>query len=275
MRDSFVHVGLARLRENAPVVVSWALGAVIALEIGRITLGLFGGTPHPVSGAPVNPQGEGVRRSPLNVQSIVAAHVFGVAAPDPALDASSAPQSSANMSLAGTIATSDPSHGIAIITEEGLSKVFAVGNAVGGASLQSVYRDHVILNREGAPETLSLPRQVVQNLRAPVVRTAQNTAPDQSRTLPEIVRVGSTQNDPDGNTHGVHVYPGKSRAAFARTGLAGGDLVVAVNGVPLSTPDLKIRQAAMNAMKTASQATFTVEREGQTQDVSLDATQAY
>ncbi len=53
-----------------------------------------------------------------------------------------------------------PKHGVAIISDGGApSKVYSVGERVGGASLHSVYLDHVILDRAGALETLLLPRQ--------------------------------------------------------------------------------------------------------------------
>ena len=60
----------------------------------------------------------------------------------------------------GTIATQDPKHGVAIISDGGPSKVYSVGDNVSGATLHSVYLDHVILDRAGVLETLLLPRQL-------------------------------------------------------------------------------------------------------------------
>ncbi len=99
----------------------------------------------------------------LDIQNVIAAHLFGVAAVNGgAQDPENAPQSSANLLLAGTIATQDPKRGVAIISDGGgPSKVYSVGDRVGGASLHSVYLDHVILDRGGALETLQLPRQLL------------------------------------------------------------------------------------------------------------------
>ncbi len=106
-------------------------------------------------------------------KAVVAAHLFGVAGGrSDAQDPDNAPQSSANLLLAGTIATQDPKHGVAIISEGGApSKVYSVGERVGGASLHSVYLDHVILDRGGALETLLLPRQL------PAVRRRRRPSP--------------------------------------------------------------------------------------------------
>src|SRR5258708_36787269 len=93
-----------------------------------------------------------------------------MAAPDPSTqDAANARQSNANLVLAGTIATQDPKHGVAIISDGGPSKVYSVGDNVGGASLHSVYLDHVILDRNGPLETLLLPRQLGSGMRGPPV----------------------------------------------------------------------------------------------------------
>jgi len=79
------------------------------------------------------------------------------------------PLSSANLVLTGTIASQDPKHGIAIISDGGPAKVYSVGDNVNGASLHSVYLDHVILDRAGALETLQLPRLLTGSRPAPPV----------------------------------------------------------------------------------------------------------
>src|SRR6267378_864541 len=161
MLDSRTHEWLSRLQGNGPRLVSLGLAALIAVELARIVISLLGGgpakSPQPVlvSAAPR------AQRPGLDVQSVVSAHLFGIAAPDPsAQDPANAPQSTANLVLAGTIATQDPKRGVAIISDGGPSKVYSVGDNVGGASLHSVYLDHVILDRGGVLETLLLPRQL-------------------------------------------------------------------------------------------------------------------
>src|ERR1700681_1098471 len=172
MFDLRTHEWLSRLQGNGPRLVSLGLAALIAVELARIAISLLGGgpgkSPQPAL-ASVAPRAQ---HTGLDIQSVVSAHLFGIAAADPsAQDPANAPQSTANLVLAGTIATQDPKRGVAIISDGGPSKVYSVGDNVGGAALHSVYLDHVILDRGGALETLILPRLLGPGMRgAPVAR---------------------------------------------------------------------------------------------------------
>src|SRR6202021_412088 len=146
MLDTRTQELLSRLQGNGPRLAALALAALIAVELARIAITLLGGGPV---------------KSP---------HLFGIAVAAPsAQDPANAPQSTANLVLAGTIATQDPKRGVAIISDGGPSKVYAVGDNVGGAALHSVYLDHVILDRGGALETLSLPRLLGPGMNGPPV----------------------------------------------------------------------------------------------------------
>src|ERR1700722_11767104 len=175
MLDTHTNDWLSRLQANGPKLVSFVFGALILLQLLLIAYPFISKplkSPQPV-------QAPAVARAPrsgTDIQTVVSAHLFGVPVVDPATqDPANAPQSSANLLLAGTIATQDPKRGVAIISDAGApSKVYSVGERIGGASLHSVYLDHVILDRGGALETLLLPRQLppsaaraVSNLRRP------------------------------------------------------------------------------------------------------------
>src|SRR5450755_1647265 len=159
MLDTRTNDWLSRLQANGPKIVSFVFGALILLQLLQIGLPLISKplkVPQPVL-APEVPRAQ---HSGVDIQTVVAAHLFGVP-PAATQDEGNAPQSSANLLLAGTIATQDPKHGVGIISDGGApSKVYSVGERIGGASLHSVYMDHVILDRGGALETLLLPRQL-------------------------------------------------------------------------------------------------------------------
>src|SRR5579862_9851948 len=159
MLDTRTNEWLSRLQTSGPSVVTWVLAVLIAVELARIAVSLLSGpvkSPQPVV-SPTAPH----PHAGANVQAVVSAHLFGVAVADPTTqDPNNAPLSSANLVLAGTIATENPKHGIAIISDGGPSKVYSVGENVNGASLYSVYLDHVILDRGGTLETLLIPRQL-------------------------------------------------------------------------------------------------------------------
>ncbi len=273
---------LARFQGRAPNLVSLALAALIAVELARIVLPLVAGpvrSPQPVP-ARVAP----ARARPVvDVQRVVMAHLFGVPKVEAVVqDPANAPLSSANLVLAGTIATQDPKRGMAIISDGGPSKVYVVGDNVGGASLHSVYLDHVILDRAGALETLQLPRQIAASAPpAPVRRPAgadprTAAAVDNIRRLvqqdpgilDQVMRTTPSYDNVAGKLRGFRAYPGRNRAVFSRLGLKPGDLVTAINGTPLDDPQRS--QEVFNTIQTSDHVTVTVERAGQKQDISLN-----
>jgi general secretion pathway protein C len=284
MLDTHTSNRLSRLQANGPKIVSFVFGALILLQLLQIALPLISKplkVPEPVVAAAV-PRAQ---RSGVDIQTVVAAHLFGVP-PAATQDEGNAPQSSANLLLAGTIATQDPKHGVAIISEGGApSKVFSVGERVGGASLHSVYLDHVILDRAGALETLLLPRQVPPTGRAAVARRMPGGDPrtvaavDNIRKmvqqdpsiLDQVMRTVASYDNAAGKLRGFRAYPGRNRAIFSKLGLKAGDLVTAINGTPLDDPQKS--QDVFNTIQTSDHVTVTIERGGQRQDITLNIAQ--
>lgn len=283
MLDTRTNEWLSRLQSNGPNLVSLGLAVLIAVELARIAVSLLSGpvkSPQPVVAMTRQPH-----PSPgANVQAVVAAHLFGVATADPAVqDPNNAPLSSANLVLAGTIATQDPKHGIAIISDGGPSKVYSVGDNVNGASLYSVYLDHVILDRGGTLETLLLPRLIAGGARAPVrrigadPRTAQavenvrRMVQQDPGLLDQVMRTVASYDNAAGKLRGFRAYPGRNRAIFNKLGLKPGDLVTAINGQTLDDPQHS--QEVFNTIQSSPTVTVTIERGGQKQDISLNIAQ--
>ena len=274
------------MQGNGPKLVSFALAALIAVELARIVISLLSGgpvkSPQPVL-ANVAPRAQ---HAGIDVQGVVSAHLFGVAAVDPgAQDPANAPQSTANLVLAGTIATQDPKHGVAIISDGGPSKVYSVGDRIGGAPLHSVYLDHVILDRGGALETLLLPRLLGPGMRgAPVARRGggdprtvaaveniRRMVQQDPGILDQVMRVVPSYDSAAGKLRGFRAYPGRNRQIFSKLGLKAGDLVTAINGTPLDDPQRG--QEIFNTIQTSDHATVTIERSGQKQDITLNIAQ--
>ncbi len=284
MLDTRTNNWLSRLQANGPKIVSFVFGALILLQLLQIALPFISKplqVPEPVV-APATPRAQ---RSGADIQTVVAAHLFGVP-PAATQDEGNAPQSSANLLLAGTIATQDPKHGVAIISEGGApSKVFSVGERVGGASLHSVYLDHVILDRGGALETLLLPRQLPASSRVASARRYPGGDPrtvaavDNIRKmvqqdpsiLDQVMRTVASYDNAAGKLRGFRAYPGRNRAIFSKLGLKAGDLVTAINGTPLDDPQRS--QEVFNTIQTSDHVTVTIERGGQRQDITLNIAQ--
>jgi general secretion pathway protein C len=163
--------------------------------------------------------------------------------------------------------------------------VYSVGDNVGGASLHSVYLDHVILDRNGQLETLLLPRQLDSGMRGPpVVRRAGGdprtvAAVDNIRRLvqqdpsilDQVMRTVPSYDNAAGRLRGFRAYPGRNRQIFNKLGLRPGDLVTAINGTPLDDPQRS--QDVFNTIQTSDHATVTIERGGQKQDITLNIAQ--
>ena len=246
----------------------------------------FGGGPVQIA-----PAGDGKHRSPpaqragFDAQSLVSAHLFGAAPVDPGQDPDNIPPTAANLVLAGTIATSDPKRGVAIISDGGPAKVYSVGDNVGGASLHSVYLDHVILDRVGVLETLQLPRLLGPGMHAPpVVRRGGGDAHTVAAVedirrrvqqdpglLDQVMRTVPSYDSAAGKLRGFRAYPGRNRQIFSKLGLRPGDLVTAINGTALDDPQRS--QEVFNTIQTSDHVTVTVERGGQKQEITLNIAQ--
>jgi len=70
---------------------------------------------------------------------------------------------------------------------------------------------------------------------------------------------------------GFRVYPGRNRSAFNGLGLRPGDLVTAINGTTLDDPQRS--QEIFNTIQSSNSATVTIERAGQTVEVSMNIAQ--
>jgi general secretion pathway protein C len=283
MLDTRTNDRWSKLQANGPKLVSLVFGALILLQLLQIGLPLISKplkVPQPVN-APAMPRAQ---PSGMDIQSVVSAHLFGVP-PAATQDEGNAPQSSANLLLAGTIATQDPKHGIAIISDAGApSKVYSVGERIGSASLHSVYLDHVILDRGGALETLLLPRQLPPS-RAALARRVPGGDPrtvaavdnirkmvqQDPNILDQVMRTVASYDNAAGKLRGFRAYPGRNRAIFSKLGLKAGDLVTAINGTPLDDPQRS--QDVFNTIQTSDHVTVTVERGGQRQDITLNIAQ--
>jgi general secretion pathway protein C len=286
MLDTRTNEWLSRLQAIGPKLVSMVFAALILLQLLQIGYSLISKplkSPQPV----VTASAPRAQRSGVDIQAVVSAHLFGVVVADPASqDPANAPQSAANLLLAGTIATQNPKRGVAIISDAGgPSKVYSVGERIGGASLHSVYLDHVILDRAGALETLLLPRQLPPSapraaaLRRPGADPRTAAAVDNIRRmvqqdpniLDQVMRTVASYDNAAGKLRGFRAYPGRNRAIFGKLGLKSGDLVTAINGTPLDDPQRS--QDVFNTIQTSDHVTVTIERGGQKQDITLNIAQ--
>ena len=267
------------LLAHGPRIATWTLAVLLAIQAAVIVTGL-GSTGRS------RPAGPGTlvaaNHHVVNVPAIVSAELFGKA-PQVAQSQNpgDAPQTSLPLVLTGIMAGDDPKYGLAILGQSAQStKVFAVGdNLPGGAKLQSVYSDYVMIDRGGRLEKLVLPRQIAAGGAPPSAAVLSTESPVADRMRKLITEQPSLMADvmrpqpvyANGKQTGYRVYPGRNRQAFLRLGLRPGDLVTAINGTPLDDPEHG--QQIFNTLGSASEAHVTVQRNGQQQDVVLNLAQ--
>lgn len=270
------------LVKHAPLAICALTTVGIAWQASQLTW-LFAGGSKVSNAAPIGPVASPApadARPAVDVQSIANAHLFGLPSADNGADTSNLPQSQIGLILAGTIALNDPMAGYAIVGENAATaKFYAVGGMIGGsARLHSVYADRVIIDRGGKLEALILPRGTPStspvNARSAVANNGvgdnlRRLAQNNPSAIGELLRAQPVFSG--GSQKGYRVYPGRDRQQFVRLGLQPGDLITSVNGTPLDDPARG--NEILNTMNSSSSVAVTVERNGATQQLTLDIAQ--
>lgn len=211
-----------------------------------------------------------------------------------------APETSLRLQLRGTLNDTVPEEGIAIIADgEGRERAYRVGDTLpGGARLEAVYAARVLILHEGRREGLSLSRVQLESGSASGNRPS--SAPAAAATsaapaAPSAYGVGPMAfgvpdlagfrdpNLPDldtlarevralpvlenGRMVGVRLQVGRDSDLLDRLGVAPGDVLTAVNGVPLDGPE---RQAELiRSFRAGQPVQLTIRRDGATREVTL------
>ena len=288
---------LDRLRRAAPAALLCCvlLGAVALWLVVRLGWALLPRSDDAVARVPLRVAGGSAQAAP---DSIARWHLFGQV-PGTAGGASAAAASS--LVLRGTFAGSDPASGIAVIAAAGEPEraVRAGEDVVAGVRLAEVHADRVVLSRNGVEETLVLPRD--RNFApADVVRptpgraSSRTAAPAGAGSAPATRSSGSAppasdaqqalarlRRDPaelarrvqvvpvmDGTRMaGVRLAAGGDAALLGQLGLQPGDVVTAVNGLPVDS--LARGQDIMAGLANARSVRVTVQRGGTPTDLTI------
>lgn len=265
------------LQRRLPFWLSVILGVLIAWTLAQLTWALL---PRPKSVAPIYKTS--VAASPAtNLDAAAKLHLFGVASGSAATNA---PETTLNLTLSGVVAANpDMRQSLAIIASNGVGKMYAVGAQLpGGARLQSVYPDHVLLSLNGRTQSLSLPKfsgsaggaetglssptvpPVVYGRSLPATQNLmqlRNELVSHPERLMDMMRAMPVMEN--GKLTGYRVFPVGNSDAFAKLGLEPGDVVTAVNGIPLDNPAQSLQ--VLNNIRTSDQVSITFIRNGQQQ----------
>lgn len=286
---------LAFVNGRLPGIVALVLVVLIGWQLAQLVWMLVPGsaTGDPVTAPPAalsSAQGAGAATA-TDAEVIAASHLFGEASAEPVVVegpkqiTEDLEETTLALTLKGTMAGTDNRLTIAIIADNrNEEKIYSIGDAVtAGTTLEAVYADQVVLNRNGILESLKLPKDLPTSSAPPVRRqtTASRTAaPTQSASIQNVLTQNATKLADvirptpyfvAGQQQGYRVYPGRNRKQFAALGLRPGDLIKDIDGASLTDP-----QQAMQIFQnlgSADQVSVTVERNGQPEVIVLSTSQ--
>ena len=273
----------AFLQHRGPSFATAVLILLIAWLLAQLTWAVL---PQPKSAAgPYNPPTAMSVRQPV-AGKIADQHLFGLAN-QAAGNLTNAPDTTLALTLHGIVAGKNAKDSRALIVANGDEEPYALGATVpGGALIRAIFPDRVLLERNGRVEALRLPKDEggegmtvnagtmlpPANPGAPVESPMPQTPGELRQAiannpekLMDVVRIMPVQEQ--GKLTGYRIYPAGNSPLFTQLGLRPGDVVTAVNGIPLTDPAQSIR--ILSTVKTSEQISVTLLRNGQPQTVQL------
>lgn len=282
--------GHARL----PLLIALVLAVALLVRLGLGGLALWqpadAGSADRMAAAPATAVRTQVDLAAIRTMGLFTANVSPAAAVlvhQPAQQLQALP---GNLRLEGVALAADATRSVAFIRSGGRQQAYRQGDTLADAALsvQQVARDHVILERRGEVLRLQLHDQeapasaepVVEGWLAGLAQAAPSInqgnlaealqAVDEAMSLAslsEIVEIRPAQQN--GRLIGYQLSPGLRLRDFVQLGLRTGDIVTAVNGIPLD--DMAALQSLSGLLREATEVSFSLLREGQVQNLRISA----
>ena len=279
LRDQGMEATLRRwthlLQSAGPNVASVLLILLLAWLLAQLTWSLI---PRKTSQAAVASAPASVVHPAVEAGQVADRHLFGTASTQG--NAGNAPDTTLNLTLHGIVAGKHASDSRALIVANGDEEPYAIGAQLpGGAVIRSIYPDRVLLARDGRLEALRLPRDDSSGGSGGIGQPAMGLQPrammpgpqslgqlrqeitNNPQRLMDVVRAMPVMDH--GKLTGYRIYPAGNPSMFNQLGLKPGDVVTAVNGIPLTDPAQSMR--VLSSLKTSEQVSVTLTRNGQQQ----------
>ena len=285
----------------------WVVLALTRLIWALVPVAEPADTANPEVINPVSSGGSMRDAEPVDIDSLVAWHLFGEAGevvldiplPEETAQASSrdgieegAEETRLQLTLRGIVSSTEDGLGYAIIESNNQQDVYAVEDKLplsGEVTLAKVMPGQVVLDNGGTYELLVLYEDSKLGGAAPAMPSVSRApAPQVERrddpattSLAQSYRERLYQNPQslaevvrisavrEGNAmRGYRVNPGTDAAQFSQMGFQAGDVVTAINGVGLDDPTNTM--VLYNSLRTAGEVVFELERGGQPITLSVD-----
>lgn len=258
-------IGLTLTPRQTRTALDLLTGAVVvsvALALAGLTWRIAG---HAGTGAVTVPSGQTAPAAPADIAPVLALAPFGKPAAGEASQPTSLP-----LELKGVFAANPASLSVAYIAVSGQAALpFRIGENAGGATVQGILRDRVILDNGGTIEFLAFPDPTLSPAQRAAAAAADPNQP--AATAPATAQPASAPPPPAAN-------PAQSTAAILQRfnatpadggykigangppGLLPGDVLMSVNGSPLSDPNAAA--AAYAAAQSSGSASVQLMRDG-------------
>ena len=283
-----------------PVSTGSAAKARVSVDIDALALANFFGEP----GAPVSPETlvEATGRAPAMSESEASVALAGIE--------DGAPETRLPLVLRGVLAASEAGLGQAVIELRNSQDLYQVGDEIpvsGEVVLAKVLSNLIVLDNGGRYEILRLfdegqlvvpltrldaqPSTLGPAVMAPVDEVSTTASAEgrgsspaaadlgaqyrerlyrDPQSLAEVVRVEAVREGTQ--LQGYRIHPGKAAQEFSALGFESGDLVTAINGLSLTDPANTMR--LYQAMRSASEASFELQRKGESVTLNVNLTAA-
>ncbi len=257
-------------RASLPALVALVLAVALVLRIGWPLWVAF--EPKPASG-PVTAAAETGRVSAApDLAALQSLRLFDAPAAAAATEPAPALNTSLNLKLEGLILAGNPDESLAVIVSGAQRGSYHAGDSLpGGANIRvdSIARDHVVIDNRGQREALWLYTGANRAAQAPAAAVAANPqlalppgVDDRMiRTAARLAEIISVMPEySNGNLIGYRLAPGMRLKDFVNLGFEEGDIVTAANGIALN--DVANLPKLYSLMDGASEVSFSLLRKG-------------
>ena len=284
----------------APKWITFVLVILVAKSAADLTWLIFAPSEQGKNGVRRNQAAPASTPAQARLRTLTDLHLFGVATKNTAaIEAPiEAKETGLKLTLRGVFAADNPAQALAIIADaRGEEKVYRKGETIfSGVTLYQVYPDRVILERSGSFETLSLPRdkdalksigpRQVSPTRYTPPATSGGDVPTRTRTVQGGKQLNELReqlaNNPQEFWKNVRIEPEydsnnqiigyrfehNDRQMMQALGLRPGDVIVEVNGQPVTDPS--VLSGLMGQLSTATSLSLGIQRNGQRENLNIN-----
>lgn len=296
----FTNLPWQKIWKSAPKWITVILVVLVAKSAADLTWLIF--APSEQHGAKVaTPQVAPVTtQAQPRLRTVGDLHLFGIAVKQAISNSAliEAKETGLKLTLRGVFAADNPNQAMAIIADaRGDEKVYRKNETIfSGVTLYEVYPDRVILERSGSFETLSLPREKddlktggprpVSSNRYTAPAPADNSSLVRTRTVQGGNQLNQLREQLSSNPQefwkDVRIEPDydssnqikgykfehNDQQMMQALGLRPGDIIVEVNGQPLTDPS--VLSGLLGQLSTATSLSLGIERNGRREILNIN-----